>query len=92
MYTKNLTRALQLQKGLFVLENSMITYENAKEFMEQATCQGDAIQLSQVMREEAIDALDTRILTDDTITKISANDQANWKLLPIKIIAELVVL
>jgi hypothetical protein len=45
VYTKNLTRALQLQKGLFVLENSMITYENAKEFMEQATCQGDAIQL-----------------------------------------------
>ena len=76
-YTKNLTRALQLETGLFVLENSLITYEDAKKFLEQAVVQGDAIQLSQVMREEACDALETRILTDDTLSNVTEQEMEN---------------
>ena len=76
-YTKNLTRALQLQTGLFVLENSLTTYEDAKKFLEQAVVQGDAIQLSQVMREEACDALETRILTDDTLSNVTEQEMEN---------------
>ena len=44
-YIKNLMRALQLQTGLLILENSLITYEDAKKFFEQAVVQGDAVAL-----------------------------------------------
>ena len=43
------------------------------------------------MREEAVDALDIRIMTDDTIKHLSPAQLANWKELPILTIAELVV-
>lgn len=88
---KKLNRALQLQKPLFVIEDSQITPQAAKEFLEQANSQGDGIELNQVMREEAVDALDIRIMTDDTIKHLSPAQLANWKELPILTIAELVV-
>ena len=88
---KKLYRALQLQKLLVVIEDSQITPQAAKEFLEQANSQGDGIELNQVMREEAVDALDIRIMTDDTIKHLSPAQLANWKELPILTIAELVV-
>ena len=88
---KKLNRALQLQKPLFVIEDSQITPQAAKEFLEQANSQGDGIELNQVMREEAVDALDIRIMTDDTIKHLTPAQLANWKELPILTIAELVV-
>ena len=86
-----LNRALQLQKPLFVIEDSQITPQAAKEFLEQADSQGDGIEPNQVMREEAVDALDIRIMTDDTIKHLLPAQLANWKELPILTIAELVV-
>ena len=83
-------RALKLQTGLFVQENSLITYEDAKKFLEQTVVQGDAIQLSQVMREEPCNALETRILTDDTLTNFTEQEINKWRQLPIKTIADLV--
>ena len=80
-----------MQKPLFVIEDSQITPQAAKEFLEQTNSQGDRIELNQVMREEAVDALDIRIMTDDTIKHLSAAQLANWKELPILTIAELVV-
>ena len=80
---KKLDRALQLQKPLFIIEDSQITPQAAKEFLEQANSQGDGIELNQVMREEAVDALDIRITTDDTIKHLSPAQLANWKELPI---------
>ena len=78
-----------MQKGLFILESALINFEQAKRFQEQAHCQGDAIQLSQVMREDAMDALDARILSDDTINHLTMAEQINWRDLPIKTIADL---
>ena len=75
---KKLIRALQLQKLLFVIEDSQITPQAAKEFLEQADGQGDGIELNQVMREEAVDASDTRIMTDDTIKHLSPAQLTNW--------------
>ena len=43
VYSKNLTRALQFQKELFILEDALINLEQAKKFQEQTHCQGDAI-------------------------------------------------
>ena len=74
---KKLNRALQLQKPLFVIEDSQITPQAANEFLEQANSQGDGIELNQVMREEAVDALDIRIMTDDTIKHLSPAQLAN---------------
>lgn len=90
-YNKNLTRFLQLQKPLFVIEDSQITFQAAKDFLEQANSQGGGIALNKVMREEAMDALDIRIMTDDTIKHLTAAQVANFKDLPISTIAELVV-
>ena len=88
---KKLNRALQLQKPLIVIEDSQVTPQAAKEFLEQANSQGNGIELNQVMREEAVDALDIQIMTDDTIKHLSPAQLANWKELPILTIAELVV-
>ena len=74
---KKLNRALQLQKPLFVIEDSQITPQAAKEFLEQANSQGDGIGLNQVMREEAMDALDNRIMTDDIIKHLLPAQLAN---------------
>ena len=43
---KKLNRALQLQKPLFVIEDSQITPQAVKEFLEQANSQGDGIELN----------------------------------------------
>ena len=75
-----------MQKPLFVIEDSQITPQAAKEFLEQANSQGDCIELNQVIREEAVDALDIRIMTDDTIKHLTPAQLANWKELPIVIV------
>ena len=43
------------------------------------------------MREDAMDALDDRILSDDTLSNLSVAEQINWRDLPIRIIADLVI-
>ena len=80
-----------MQKGSFILEDALIDFEQAMKLQEQAPCHGDAIQLSQVMREDAMDAWDACILSDDTLSNLSVAEQINWRELPIKMIADLVI-
>ena len=60
----SITKALSFNKKLFVLQNTLISSDQAERFLAQAVTMGDSIDIQQTMTEAAMDTLDMKIRYD----------------------------
>ena len=65
----SITKALSFNKKLFVLQNTLISSDQAKRFLAQAVTMGDSIDIQQTMTEAAMDTLDMKIRCDPSVSQ-----------------------
>ena len=63
----SITKALSFKEKLFVLQNTLISSEQAERFLAQAVTMGDSIDIQQTMTEAAMDTLDMKIRCDPSL-------------------------
>ena len=75
----SITKALSFNKKLFVLQNTLISSEQAERFLVQAVTMGDSIDIQQTMTEAAIDTLDMKIRCDPSLKVLNKSEVPLWR-------------
>ena len=70
----SITKALSFNKNLFVLQNTLISSDQAERFLAQAATIGDAIDIQQTMTEAAMDTLDMKIRCDPSLKVLNKSE------------------
>ena len=77
--TFSITKALSFNKKLFVLQNTLISSEQAERFLAQAVTMGDSIDIQQTMTEAAMDTLDMKIRCDLSLKILNKSEVPLWR-------------
>ena len=75
----SITKALSFNKKLFVLQNSLISSDQAERFLAQAVTMGDSIDIQQTMTEAAMDTLDMKIRCDPSLKVLNRSEVSLWR-------------
>ena len=75
----SITKALSFNKKLFVLQNTLISSDQAERFLAQAATIGDAIDIQQTMTEAAMDTLDMKIRCDPSLKVLNKSEVSLWR-------------
>ena len=75
----SITKALSFNKKLFVLQNTLISSEQAERFLAQAVTMGDSIDIQQTMTEAAMDTLDMKIRCDPSLMILDKSEVPLWR-------------
>ena len=75
----SITKALSFNKKLFVLQNTLISSEQAERFLAQAVTMGDSIDIQQTMMEAAMDTLDMKIRCDPSLKILNKSEVSLWR-------------
>ena len=70
----SITKALSFNKKLFVLQNTLISSDQAERFLAQAVTMGDSIDIQQTMTETAMDTLDMKIRCDPSLKVLNKSE------------------
>ena len=75
----SITKALSFNKKLFVIQNTLISSDQAERFLAQAVTMGDSIDIQQTMTEAAMDTLDMKIRCDPSLKVLNKSEVSLWR-------------
>ena len=75
----SITKALSFNKKLFVLQNTLISSDQAERSLAQAVTMGDSIDIQQTMTEAAMDTLDMKIRCDPSLKVLNKSKVSLWR-------------
>ena len=75
----SITKALSFNKKLFVLQNTLISLEQAERFLAQVVTMGDSIDIQQTMTEAAMDTLNMKIRCDPSLKVLNKSEVSLWR-------------
>ena len=75
----SITKALSFNKKIFVLQNTLISLDQAERFLAQVVTMGDSNDIQQNMTEAAMDTLDMKIRCDPSLKILSKSEVPLWR-------------